>query len=252
MSRAPRGPKRSPTPTSVTTPTSESSPSLPAPPSPGDSGPQKPLYLCSPFVEAALVKGNFKTIVMLPKYVDIMEWVAVNSMYIFSYSHTPIYRLEYPLAVFDFYTNLNEFYGVITECCTQQSCPTMSAGPSYVLFCLPSHHSLMISSPQRLNYTWINQDRKSVNLPAPTYIDYVMTWVQNLLDDETVFPTKSGAGSLVQIDPECSTRPLKSHPDRPGILTIVPIHGQTCIPPALACLCTYLSRALHSTSASSL
>jgi hypothetical protein len=41
---------------------------------------QKPLYLCSPFVEAALVKGNFKTIVMLPKYVDIMEWVAVNSV----------------------------------------------------------------------------------------------------------------------------------------------------------------------------
>jgi hypothetical protein len=38
------------------------------------------LYLCSPFVEAALVKGNFKTIVMLPKYVDIMEWVAVNGV----------------------------------------------------------------------------------------------------------------------------------------------------------------------------
>jgi len=90
---------------------------------------------------------------MLPKYVDIMEWVAVN--------------------IFDFYTNLNEFYGVIAECCTQQSCPTMSAGPT-------------------LNYTWINQDRKSVHLPAPTYVDYVMTWVQNLLDDENVFPTKSG------------------------------------------------------------
>ena len=44
-----------------------------------------------------------------------------------------------------------------------------------------------------LNYTWINQDRKSVQLPAPTYVDYVMTWVQNLLDDETAFPTKSGA-----------------------------------------------------------
>jgi hypothetical protein len=43
---------------------------------------QKPLFLCSPFVEAALVKGNFKTIVMLPKYVDVMEWVAVNSEYI--------------------------------------------------------------------------------------------------------------------------------------------------------------------------
>ncbi|VDB91846.1 unnamed protein product [Peniophora sp. CBMAI 1063] len=126
--------------------------SLP-PASPSTTPGQKPLYLCSPFVEAALVKGNFKTIVMLPKYVDIMEWVAVN--------------------VFDFFQNLNMFYGVISECCTQQSCPTMSAGPA-------------------LSYTWINQDRKSVQLAAPTYIDYVMTWVQNLLDDEATFPTKSG------------------------------------------------------------
>jgi MOB kinase activator 1 len=39
----------------------------------------KPLYLCAPFVDAALVKGNYKTIVMLPKYVDVMEWVAKNS-----------------------------------------------------------------------------------------------------------------------------------------------------------------------------
>lgn len=46
--------------------------------------------------------------------------------------------------------------------------------------------------PFSLNYTWINQDRKSVHLAAPTYIDYVMTWIQNLLDDENVFPTKSG------------------------------------------------------------
>jgi Mob1/phocein family len=49
----------------------------------------KPLYLCSPFVEAALVKGNFKTIVMLPKYVDIMEWVAVNSE--FRSTHVVLY-----------------------------------------------------------------------------------------------------------------------------------------------------------------
>jgi MOB kinase activator 1 len=75
MQRAPRPPKRSPTPTNgisadAVSPTSPSSP---------DPTPQKPLFLCSPFVEAALVKGNFKTIVMQPKYTDIMEWVAVNS-----------------------------------------------------------------------------------------------------------------------------------------------------------------------------
>lgn len=72
---APRGPKRSPTPTSATF-----HPAEPHPPNPVFPAPvSRPLYLASPFVEATLVKGQFKTIVMLPKYVDIMEWVAVNS-----------------------------------------------------------------------------------------------------------------------------------------------------------------------------
>jgi MOB kinase activator 1 len=34
------------------------------------------------------------------------------------------------LKVFDFYHNLNHFYGALTEFCTLQNCPTMSAGPS--------------------------------------------------------------------------------------------------------------------------
>jgi len=150
MGRQPRNPRRSPT-----TPTSATfeSPGLPPPLPPASPAGQKPLYLCSPFVEAALVKGNFKTIVMLPKYVDVTEWVAVN--------------------MFDFYQNLNLFYGVIAESCTATVCPTMSAGPT-------------------LDYTWIDHNRKQVKLPAPTYIDYVMTWLQNLLDDEGTFPTKSG------------------------------------------------------------
>lgn len=38
----------------------------------------KPLYLCNPFLRSALVKGSFKTIVTLPKYVEPREWVAVN------------------------------------------------------------------------------------------------------------------------------------------------------------------------------
>ena len=80
----PRAPKRSPTPTSITSPSaSPADYAPPVSPSAPVAGIQKPLYLCSPFVEAALVKGNFKTIVMLPKYVDIMEWVAVNGVYPF-------------------------------------------------------------------------------------------------------------------------------------------------------------------------
>jgi MOB kinase activator 1 len=64
---------------------------------------------------------------MLPKYVDIMEWVAVNSEYSRSVLSTHVLKR---IAVYDFFTNLNEFYGCIAESCTAQSCPTMAAGPS--------------------------------------------------------------------------------------------------------------------------
>ncbi|GAA5948128.1 hypothetical protein JCM3765_007121 [Sporobolomyces pararoseus] len=111
------------------------------------------LYLCLPFVKAALVKGNFKTIVALPKYVDVNEWVAVNLV--------------------DLFNNLNLFYSVVTEFCTVENNPTMSAGPG-------------------MDYTWIDANRKRVKLPAPQYIDYVLTWVEGLIKDEAVFPTKAG------------------------------------------------------------
>lgn len=75
--------------------------------------------------------------------------------------------------VFDFFNNLNHFYGVISEFCSIQSCPNMSASNG-------------------LAFTWPDQNKRQVSLPAPTYIDYVMSWVQKLLDDESVFPTKSG------------------------------------------------------------
>ena len=38
---------------------------------------------------------------------------------------------------------------------------------------------------------WIHQGGKQAALAAPTYIDYVMTSIQNLIDDEKIFPTKS-------------------------------------------------------------
>ena len=82
-----------------------------------------------------------------------------------------VYEADSP--VFDFYHNLNHFYGVLTDFCTLQNCPTMSAGPT-------------------LNFLWPDQNQRLVSLPAPTYIDFVMSWLQKLLDDEGVFPTKSG------------------------------------------------------------
>jgi hypothetical protein len=39
---------------------------------------------------------------------------------------------------------------------------------------------------------WTDTNRRQMKLPASQYIDYVMTYVQNLMDDESMFPTKSG------------------------------------------------------------
>ncbi|KAK9459782.1 Mob1/phocein [Lipomyces oligophaga] len=113
----------------------------------------KPLFLSQPFVRTALVKGSFKTIVVLPKYVDMGEWLALNA--------------------FEFFTYLNLFYGLLSEFCTSQSCPSMSAGAG-------------------IDYTWLDMSKKPIRLPASTYIDYVLTWTNNKLNDQTVFPTKAG------------------------------------------------------------
>ena len=48
-----------------------------------------------------------------------------------------------------------------------------------------------------MDYTWIDASRKRVKLPAPQYIDYVLTWVEGLIKDESVFPTKAGPSDLV-------------------------------------------------------
>ena len=114
-----------------------SRPATPNPPTPMDADTMstdtggKPLYLCQPFIRAALVTGKFKSIVVLPKYVDVNEWVAINSTS--SRRSTYRQRLISWRIVFDFYTNLNLFLAVLSESCTQGSCPTMSAGPGYVL-----------------------------------------------------------------------------------------------------------------------
>jgi hypothetical protein len=114
---------------------------------------QKPLFLCQPYVRTALVKGSFQTIVTLPKYVDANEWLALN--------------------IFEFFTYLNQFYGVISEFVTPQSCPTMNAGPG-------------------VDYLWIDANKTAVRLPANTYIDYSLTWISNKFDDQSLFPTKQG------------------------------------------------------------
>lgn len=83
-------------------------------------------------------------------------------------------KFDYISAV-DFFNQINMLYGTITEFCTEESCSIMSAGPKY-------------------EYHWADglTVKKPIKCSAPKYIDYLMTWVQDQLDDETLFPSKIG------------------------------------------------------------
>src|SRR5262249_43077811 len=94
----------------------------------------RPLFLTSPYVNASLVRGNFKTIVQLPRYVDENEWLAANSKMnlVARCLLTGILLKIQPnisFAVFEFFDYINLFYGSISDFCTAQDCPSMSAGP---------------------------------------------------------------------------------------------------------------------------
>lgn len=41
-------------------------------------------------------------------------------------------------------------------------------------------------------YLWFDEKGKKVKVAAPQYVDYVMTFIQKTINDESVFPTKSG------------------------------------------------------------
>jgi len=127
-------------------------------------------YQLQQYAEATLGSGNLRLAVKLPEGEDLNEWLAVNTV--------------------DFFNQINMLYGTITEFCTPQACPVMSAGPKY-------------------EYHWADGTtiKKAIKVSAPEYVDYLMTWVQNQLDDETIFPSKIGSvlflslSSLSQVFP---------------------------------------------------
>ncbi|KAF9280615.1 Mob1/phocein [Linnemannia elongata] len=112
-------------------------------------------YLLKEYAEQTLGSGNLRLAVHLPEGEDLNEWLAVNTV--------------------DFFNQINMLYGTITEFCTPQDCPVMSAGPKY-------------------EYHWKDegQFKKPARVSAPVYVDHLMSWVQSQLDNEAIFPSKIG------------------------------------------------------------
>ena len=64
---------------------------------------------------------------------------------------------------------------MLTEFCDQETCPVMSAGPKY-------------------EYLWAdgNNVKTPLKVSAAEYIEYLMTWVENQLNNESLFPSQIG------------------------------------------------------------
>jgi len=115
----------------------------------------KQRFQIAKYADCTLGSGNLKQAVKLPEGEDKNEWIACN--------------------VVDFYNQINMLYGTVSEFCTEESCPIMNAG-------------------QKVEYFWAdgNRIKKPKAMPAPKYCDHLFTWIQEQLDDETIFPSKIG------------------------------------------------------------
>ena len=92
----------------------------------------------------------------------------------------------------DFYNHINLLYGSITEFCSPQSCPEMKATDEYVECLARERHASLIVF--RFEYLWQDSEnyKRPTKMPAPTYIEHLMSWVQSNIDNEAVFPSRIG------------------------------------------------------------
>lgn len=96
-------------------------------------------------------KYDLKGAVKLPEGEDENEWMANN--------------------LFDFHKQICMLYGTVSEYCTIETCPKMTASKKY-------------------EYWWsYGHERRPVELCASDYIHHLLDWVQEQLDSEQVFPS---------------------------------------------------------------
>lgn len=107
-------------------------------------------------IEQTLGSGTVEQAVKLPIGEDKNEWIAVNTVF--------------------FYNSLNVLYNVLDGAlCNEEHCPVMSAGPQY-------------------EYLWADgvKVKSPVKLSAQKYTNALFDWVEEQLDDPSLFPRGIG------------------------------------------------------------
>lgn len=118
-----------------------------------NSGDEAKLYLQEPCLERKIPETDLLSLTEIPEGLEIKEWLALHTI--------------------GFFEHINLVYGTVSEFCTSSSCPDM-VGPG----------------PRQ--YLWVDDKGKKSRVTSPQYVDYVMTFVQKTVNDETLFPTKHG------------------------------------------------------------
>lgn len=111
-------------------------------------------YLQPQYVCQRITHTDMNALTALPPGLDESEWLASNTV--------------------AFFKHINLFSSALSEFCTPSTCPT-ACGPGNTV------------------YTWTDEQGRKLKCSAPLYFDYAMSYIQDLLTDEEVFPTKAGS-----------------------------------------------------------
>jgi len=111
--------------------------------------------IAADFAKATLGSGDLASAVQLPKGEDQNEWLAVNTV--------------------DFFNEISLLYGTISDFCTRETCPRMTAGDEF-------------------EYLWMDgvKYKKPTEVAAPEYVELLMAWVEAQINDEQIFPLQLG------------------------------------------------------------
>ncbi|XP_030223076.1 MOB kinase activator 2a isoform X5 [Gadus morhua] len=113
---------------------------------------EKKQYLEPEFTKIRVLDFDVKELVVLPREIDLNEWLASNTT--------------------TFFNLINLQYSTISEFCTGETCQAMTACNTI--------------------YYWYDERGKKTKCTAPQYVDFVMSLCQKLVTDEEIFPTKYG------------------------------------------------------------
>ncbi|KAL7878530.1 hypothetical protein AOLI_G00095040 [Acnodon oligacanthus] len=114
---------------------------------------EKP-YLQEHFLRDHIADIDLLTLTALPHDLDQQEWMAFNTI--------------------SFFQNTTLLSSALSEFCTLTTCPTASG-------------------PGNKVYEWTDENGRKLKCSAPLYTDYAMSYIQELITDENVFPTRADA-----------------------------------------------------------